>query len=162
MQKLFIIICMNLTLVSMAQVEDEKDWRLYTSSKSSSQVELEQKTPETKVIKLTEQEQGEIRYIQDERISVLDDYLKSHPIRQDGYRIQLVFGSRSEVSSYRSKFLAQWRYSAYETYLAPNFRLRVGDFINRWQAEKALRELKTKFPNAYIVRDKIEIPDNFR
>lgn len=147
-----------LSLSSFAQEENEKDWRLYRTSKTDS----EQKAPETTASDVRLIERGEIRYIQDERISILDDYLKSNPIKQDGYRIQLVFGSRGEVSAARSQFLSRWRYAAYETYLPPNFRLRVGDFINRWQAEKALRSLKSGFPNAYIVRDRIETPNEFR
>ena len=107
-------------------------------------------------------DKGEIRYIQEERIGILDDYLKSNPIKHDGYRIQLIFGTRGEVASSRSRFLAKWDYPAYETYLPPNFRLRVGDFMTRFQAEKALRDLKTKFPNAYLVRDKIEVPRMYK
>ncbi len=106
--------------------------------------------------------QGEIRYIQDERIAILDDYLKTHPIKHDGYRIQLVFGSREVVSSAKSRFLSSYSYSSYEDYLPPNFRLRVGDYLTRFQAEKGLREIKGRFPAAYIVRDKIEVPKKYR
>ena len=158
MKQILPIVILMMSLNSYSQEEDNSDWRLYHKNKT----DQTQKAPDSVVGDVPVRDRGEIRYIQDERIAVVDEYLKSNPIKQDGYRIQLIFGSRSEVSSARSRFLAQWRYSAYETYLAPNFRLRVGDFMNRWQAEKALRSLKTKFPNAYIVRDKIETPNDFR
>ena len=105
---------------------------------------------------------GEITYIQEERISILDEYMKSHPLKHDGYRVQLVFGSRDEVSSAKSRFLVRWDNSAYESYLQPNFRLRVGDFMTRFEAERMLAELKPHFPGAYIVQDKIEVPKAFR
>ena len=106
--------------------------------------------------------EGMVRYIQDEGIKYLDEYLVVHPIKHDGYRIQLVFGSRETVAEARSKYLAKYDYSDYQDYLPPNFRLRVGDFMNRIQAEKALRELREDFPDCYVVKDKIEVPKQFR
>ena len=105
---------------------------------------------------------GEVTYIQEERITILDEYMKSHPMKHDGYRIQLVFGSRDEVASAKSRFLVRWDYSAYESYLQPNFRLRIGDFMSRQEAEKMLTELRPHFPGAYVVQDKIEVPKEFR
>ncbi|NND94833.1 MAG: SPOR domain-containing protein [Flavobacteriales bacterium] len=154
-----IILVMSLCLIqSSAQEDSESDWRLYKSKDAGTTAEARVRLDKDVPLR----QKGEVRYIQTERISVFDDYLRINPVKQDGYRIQLVFGSRSEVSSARSKFLSRWNYSDYETYLPPNFRLRVGDFVNRWQAERALRELKVGFPNSYIVRDKIEIPKEFR
>jgi hypothetical protein len=92
----------------------------------------------------------------------MDDYMKANPLKHEGYRIQLVFGSRDEVSRLKSRFLAEYDYSAYESYLQPNFRLRVGDFMTRFEAEKALKELKSVFPGAYVVPDRIEVPKTFK
>jgi hypothetical protein len=107
-------------------------------------------------------EKGEITYVQEERISILDEYMKAHPLKHDGYRVQLVFGSREEVSNAKSRFLVRWEHRAYESYLQPNFRLRIGDFMSRFEAERILAELKPHFPGAYIVPDKIEVPKAFR
>jgi len=107
-------------------------------------------------------EKGSVRFIEDERISTFNEYLKSYPPMHSGYRIQLVFGSKATVQSARGKYSSRYNLRVYETYLAPNFRLRVGDFMTRLQAEKALSELKRGFPSAYIVKDKIEVPPEFR
>ncbi len=159
-------------IANSVQAQDEENWRLYKPNTEQEKTEFSQKAKQDKSeekvtlkaipAKDKAGKQGEIRYIQDERISILDEYLKTHPIKHDGYRIQLVFGSRQEVSSAKSKFVSSYDYSAYEDYLPPNFRLRVGDFLTRFQAEKVLREINGRFPSAYIVHDKIEVPKEFR
>ena len=164
-------IIIGLAILSSLQAQEETDWRLYKpNSEQKEEVYREAELGESKeeltlkAIPSTNRPgmQGEIRYIQDERISILDEYLKTHPINHDGYRIQLVFGSREVVSSAKSRFVSSYNHSAYEDYLPPNFRLRVGDFLTRFQAEKVLREIKDRFPSAYIVRDQIEVPREFR
>ncbi len=107
-------------------------------------------------------EKGEIRFIQDESIETFNEFLKNNPPKHSGYRIQLVFGSRGDVQKAKSKFYGRYDLPAYEDYLAPNFRLRVGDFMTKLQAEKMLSELKKSFPGAYIVKDKIEVPKTLR
>jgi hypothetical protein len=167
-----VLIIVGICIIGTVQAQEESNWRLYKPNveKEQSEAAKEIKTDEIKETVRLEAipkndkpaKQGEIRYIQDERISILDDYLKTHPIKHDGYRIQLVFGSREVVSSAKSRFVSSYSYSSYEDYLPPNFRLRVGDFLTRFQAEKVLREIKGRFPSAYIVRDKIEVPKEFR
>jgi len=104
---------------------------------------------------------GELNVILgDERIQVLDDYVRENPLALTGYRIQLVFGNRNTVNNAKSKFYGNFNgTSLYESYLAPNFRLRVGDFITRLQAEAFLNEVRSVFPSAYIVNDRINVPD---
>ena len=45
---------------------------------------------------------------------------------------------------------------AYLSWLAPNFRLRVGDLRTRLEAEKLLHEMRLTYPGSYIVPDEIE------
>jgi len=123
-----------------------------------SQEESDQTVRDSSIIS----QKGELTIIQEERIGILDEYMKSHPLKHEGYRVQLVFGSRNEVSTAKSKFLARWDYSAYESFLQPNFRLRVGDFQTRNEADKMLADFKMSFPGAYVVQDKIEVPKRFR
>ena len=108
----------------------------------------------------TVKEPGEFNVVlADQRIGVLDDYVKANPLRLTGFRIQLVFGNRSTVNNAKSKFYGNYsEVSIYESYLAPNFRLRVGDFLTRLQAEEFLNSVKGYFPGAYIVNDKINVP----
>jgi len=36
-------------------------------------------------------------------------------------------------------------------YLAPNFRVRVGNFRSQLEADRFLRQIKGDFPNSYVV-----------
>ena len=47
---------------------------------------------------------------------------------------------------------------AYLSYLAPNFRVRVGDLRDKLPAEKLRADLKDEFPGLYVVPDDIELP----
>ncbi len=47
---------------------------------------------------------------------------------------------------------------AYLSWLAPNFRLRVGDVRTRLEAEHLLGQVKAAYPGSYIVPDEIGMP----
>ena len=46
----------------------------------------------------------------------------------------------------------------YLSYVEPHFRLRAGDFRNRVEAEKCLRQIKPRFKEAFVTKDKINKP----
>lgn len=46
----------------------------------------------------------------------------------------------------------------YRTYAAPFFKVTVGDFRTRVEAEKALRSIKGSFPDAIIVKERFKYP----
>jgi len=48
-------------------------------------------------------------------------------------------------------------YATYLDYQAPNFKVRVGDFKKRMDAEELLLEIRKAFPAAYIVPDEVEL-----
>lgn len=97
--------------------------------------------------------------IGDERINILDDYVREYPLTLNGFRIQLVFGERNTVNKAKAKFYGLFsKVPVYESWLSPNFRLRVGDFLTRMQAEAFKQEVQAYFPGAYIVNDRINIP----
>jgi len=79
----------------------------------------------------------------------------------DGYRIQIgaVTGtnSRSKAESERYLFTSRFPYiPAYITYNEPYFRIRVGNYNTRLEAFFALQEIRSTYPNAYIIPDKIK------
>lgn len=77
----------------------------------------------------------------------------------DGYRVQIYFGNRNTAQDKRGQFIRQYPdQSAYISYLAPNFRLRVGDFRTRLDSENFKQQIGKSFPGCYIVKDKIELP----
>lgn len=103
--------------------------------------------------------EGDVRVLESERIkAMMADYAaRKQTIR--GYRVQIFLGDRGTAEATRRAFLVQHPdVPAYLSYLAPNFRVRVGDLRDRVSAE-ALREmLKSGFPGLYIVPDDIEPP----
>ncbi|MDC8005820.1 SPOR domain-containing protein [Aureisphaera galaxeae] len=89
---------------------------------------------------------------QDEKIPELlelkKDMEKDNEL-SDGYTIQIYSGSlrgaNATISKYRNKY-AQWPASIeYET---PNYKVWVGNYNSRIQADRALLEIHRNFPNA--------------
>ena len=71
----------------------------------------------------------------------------------DGYTIQLYYGELTEANSvirdYRNKY-ASWPASIeYET---PNYKVWVGNFTGRLDADRALLEIQEDFPSAFILK----------
>lgn len=76
-----------------------------------------------------------------------------------GYRVQIFLGDRTKAEETRRSFLVKHPdIPAYLSYLAPNFRVRVGDLRTRLEAELLRDQLKDAFPGCYVVPDEIEMP----
>ncbi|WP_242926722.1 sporulation protein [Pontibacter vulgaris] len=76
-----------------------------------------------------------------------------------GYRILAYNGSeRQTVMNLRKTIIARVpEQKDYLTYQQPNFRLKVGDFFSRVEAQQVLNQLRDILPNALIVSDQITI-----
>jgi hypothetical protein len=48
----------------------------------------------------------------------------------------------------------------YLTYQQPNFRLKIGDYFSRIEAQQVLNQISDLIPNAQIVPEQINIPKN--
>lgn len=81
-----------------------------------------------------------------------------HPI-SPGYRVQLYFGQQRDAAyEMRTDFLRLFPQSgAYVVYQQPNFKLRVGDYRTRLEAQKALHEFQTHYSSAFVVKDDIRL-----
>ena len=68
----------------------------------------------------------------------------------DRFKIQLFNGDNGQASevikNYRSKF--EWPSDI--VYEAPNYKVWIGNFRNRLEAERALVSIKNEFPSAFI------------
>ncbi len=71
----------------------------------------------------------------------------------DGYTIQLYYGEKNKANStlrnYRNTYSTWPATIMYET---PNYKVWVGNFSSRIDADRALIEIKDKFPSAFILK----------
>jgi hypothetical protein len=77
-----------------------------------------------------------------------------------GYRIQIFFGSeRKAAHDARAKF-AQLNpdVETYLVYQQPYFKVRVGDFRTRLEAQPLLKKVLPEFERVFIIPDKINLP----
>lgn len=102
---------------------------------------------------------GDVRITTSERIDALLEDARSRKFPQQGYRVQIFLGDRTSAETTKRAFLQKHPdIPAYLSWLAPNFRLRVGDLRTRLEAEHLLRDMKLLYPGSYIVPDEIEMP----
>ena len=107
--------------------------------------------------------QNSVRYnIETPIESIQEDYIRTWQQlgEIDGYRIQIaaVTGTNSKSTAESERYLFSSRYPsipAYITYNEPYFRIRVGNYATRLEAYFVLQEIRTSYPNAYIIPDKI-------
>lgn len=174
MHKLLII----LTIVSLnIQAQEEKDWMEYEASKNNTssfdsaatKFDIQKDSlsslvmTDTLTLAFTGPEK-EVKISQSKMINELIELIGT-PTSPDGvllngYRIQIHFGQeKNEANQERANFIARYDdIPVYLDYHAPNFRVRVGDFRNRLEAEKYKSELQPEYPGLIIVHDKIKLP----
>jgi hypothetical protein len=109
------------------------------------------------------QQKGDVKVIMSPEIENLikrDIALNEANQTIEGFRVQIHFGGeRAKAQDIKAKFLKQFpETGAYESYQQPNFRVRVGDFRTKLEAQKFLRELAGTFPSAFVVADGIQLP----
>ncbi len=77
-----------------------------------------------------------------------------------GYRIQIFFGSnRPKAIEVKMDFsMKHPQVTSYLTYQQPNFKIRVGDFRTRLEAQKFLKEIQGLYASSFIVPDEIKLP----
>jgi hypothetical protein len=73
-----------------------------------------------------------------------------------GFRVQIFLGEPDEASRVKFEFMENYeRVSVYSLFESPYWKIRVGDFETRREAERFLKKLKGKFPGAFIVPETI-------
>jgi hypothetical protein len=77
-----------------------------------------------------------------------------------GYRVQIYFGTvRQRATELKNDFnTLHPEVASYLTYKQPNFKVRVGDFRTRLEAQKFLRNIQGQYSTSFIVTDDIKLP----
>lgn len=77
-----------------------------------------------------------------------------------GYRIQIFFGPLDQAKSKRQEYMQKGLiHQAYLEQNVPDFSLRVGDFLTESEARQELKNLRSIYPNAFLVKGHIEPPN---
>lgn len=81
----------------------------------------------------------------------------------EGFRVEIFFSSDADAKDKALKkkveFLKLYpENTVHIKYVAPNFRVRVGDFRTKNEALKLFKEIKNTYPLSFIVTDNIDFP----
>jgi hypothetical protein len=74
--------------------------------------------------------------------------------------VQIYFGSNRQAAyNAQAKFMYDYPdVPTYITYIEPNFKVQVGDFRTRLEAQKMQSELNGMFSSLFIIQTKINPP----
>lgn len=137
--------------------DSSNNWKLYPSKKDTVLL-----TDTVYGIKQA-YKQGTIKVEKDSRIDEVSEFMRggasNYPVI-NGYRVQIISSStKSMVDVERGNFMITYRgIRSYIDYKAPNFRLRVGNFRNKLEAQKFQHEIMKDFPNTLVILDSIDLP----
>ncbi len=114
----------------------------------------------------TDSVSGKTEIIQDARVDMLVS--KHIQINQtlktmDGFRIQLFSdsgnNSKTKAQAAHDEFLARYpSMGVYLTFKSPNYKVRIGDFRTKLDAQRFLNEIAADYSNAFIITDQINLP----
>lgn len=83
------------------------------------------------------------------------EYQKLNP-KIEGFKIQLYNGNESEAYLTKTKFMTVFPDIKVEiSYKAPEWRVQVGNYRTRLEADQSLLKIKEQFPGSLVVRAKI-------
>lgn len=116
----------------------------------------------------TAQTRGTVKVFKDARIDSLIAHrnkLKSVKngvarFSTQGYRIQIFSGSsRKEAYNLQARFQSEYPgVRTYISYKMPDFKVHVGDFRTRLEAEKQVQDMKSRYTRLFIISARINPP----
>ena len=104
--------------------------------------------------------------VQDSRVdSLVKLHIKANEFDPaiKGWRIQIFFeaGNNSKTMAIEAKSNFVNRYSNVPVYLIfqePYYKVRIGDYRTKMEAEAFLKKISGTYPNAFVVKDDINFP----
>jgi hypothetical protein len=104
-----------------------------------------------------------------ERDARLDKMLKWHIEKNEeregmeGFRVEIFFSSnldaKEQALDTKVNFLSEYpEYPVHIKFVAPNFRVRVGDFRTKNEAWTLYKQIQKDYPTAFVVPDIINFP----
>lgn len=161
MMRFLFVLCAVLVSTLPSAYAQDNDWMTYGQKKQDSTVLDSAKNDSLDFSKAD----GVISVKADPRVATLIEFMGTpkspDPVLMQGYRVQITYAQdKSSVQGEKMKFLNKYgNNKAYMDYLAPNFRIRAGNFKTRLAADKLKHEIAMDFPGATVVRSSIELPE---
>jgi len=120
----------------------------------------------------TQQDSMQVSILDDlqvDRDARLDKMLKWHIEKNretegmEGFRVEIFFSSnldaKEQALETKTEFLSEYpEYPVHIKFIAPNFRVRVGDFRTKNEALKLYKKIQRDYPTAFVVPDIINFP----
>jgi hypothetical protein len=109
---------------------------------------------------------GTVNIHQDSRVEgILKQHIKYNQQLEgiDGYRIHIFFDAGNQSLSRANQAAARYQMlypadTAYVSFSEPYYRVRIGDFRTRLDADGYLQKIIKDYPNAFVIKDKINFP----
>lgn len=83
-------------------------------------------------------------------------YKKENPIGK-GYKIQLYNGNETQAYRIKNEYQVEFKEKAELVYESPEWKVRVGNYLTRLEADRALIEIKKEFSGAIVLLTDIEL-----
>ena len=88
---------------------------------------------------------------------------KNRATQTDGFRIRIYFDNKQDSREASAESEARFRrlfpgYNTYRTFKNPFFKVTVGDFRTKADAQVALQRISRVFPDAFIVKEQMKFP----
>ena len=84
------------------------------------------------------------------------EYNKNNP-EGKGFKIQLYNGEETKAYQIKNKYQIEFKDKADLSYESPEWKVRVGNFLTRLEADRALLEIKKKFRGAIVLETEIRL-----
>lgn len=98
------------------------------------------------------QDKSEINHV----LAKKREYSKNNPTGK-GYKIQLYNGNETRAYEIKKEYLEEFEEVAELSYEAPEWKVRIGNYLTRLEADRALRTVKLKFSGAIILMTEIKL-----
>jgi|TARA_B110000285_G_scaffold229421_1_gene294105 hypothetical protein len=98
------------------------------------------------------QENSEINHV----LSKKREYSKNNPTGK-GYKIQLYNGNETRAYEIKQEYFEEFDKIADLSYEAPEWKVRIGNYLTRLEADRALQTIKLKFTGAIILMTEIKL-----
>ncbi len=109
---------------------------------------------------------GNIMIFQDSRVdTIMKKHIEYNLYKNniEGYRVQIFFDAGNNSLSKATEVAEDFQLlypgdTAYISFSEPYYKVRVGDFRTRMDAEGFLRNIVDDYPNAFVIMDNINFP----